>query len=220
MLQVVKALVPSAVKDLRALNRTRQENVRMEAAFQSPRPELLRNTRVLASRLDLLREMPAGAVCAEVGVAAGAFSAQIHAITRPAKLHLIDAWNYPPQPDCHEPGLARVRAQFAAEIAAGQVEIHRGLSADMLARLPDHCLDWIYVDAGHDYDNVAADLAACLRVVRPGGIIAGDDYLRYDTPLHRYGVIEAVNAMANRVGAEFLFLTMDYDTNFAVRLPG
>lgn len=190
----------------------------MEAAFRSPRPELVRNTRVLASRLDLLHEMPKGAVCAEVGVAAGAFAAQIYAVTQPARLHLIDAWNYPPQPDCFEPGLARVRAHFAAEIAAGRVEVHRGLSAEMLARLPEHSLDWIYVDAGHDHANVTADLLACLRVVKPGGIIAGDDYLRYDTPLHRYGVIEAVNALANDIGAEFIYLTMDYDTNFALRL--
>lgn len=212
--------MPRAVFDLRALNRTRREDARMEAAFQSPRPDLLRNTRVLASRLDLLREMPKNAVCAEVGVAAGVFAAQIHAITAPAKLHLIDAWNYPPQPDCHEPGLARVRAHFATEITEGRVEIHRGLSAEMLALLPDGCLDWIYIDAGHDYENVRSDLAACLRVVKPGGIIAGDDYVRYETPLFRYGVIEAVNAFANEVGAEFLYLTMDYDTNFALRLPG
>jgi predicted O-methyltransferase YrrM len=220
MVPFVRSLVPSFVRDLRALGRTRRENTRMEAAFQSPRPELLRNTRVLASRLDLLREMPKGAVCAEVGVAAGAFAQEILALAEPAKLHLIDAWNYPPQPDCFEPGLAKVRARFAAELATGRVEIHRGLSLDMLGRLPDRSLDWIYIDAGHDYDNVVADLAGALRVVKPGGIIAGDDYLRYDTPFHRYGVIEAVNALANRHGAEFLYLTMDYDTNFAIRLPG
>jgi NAD(P)-dependent dehydrogenase (short-subunit alcohol dehydrogenase family) len=36
--------------------------------------------------------------------------------------------------------------------------------------------DLIYVDGSHDYDDVAADLAAYRPLVRPGGVMFGDDY--------------------------------------------
>lgn len=36
--------------------------------------------------------------------------------------------------------------------------------------------DLIYIDAGHDYDSVYADLKHYYNLVRPGGAIMGDDY--------------------------------------------
>jgi predicted O-methyltransferase YrrM len=37
-------------------------------------------------------------------------------------------------------------------------------------------IDLLYVDAGHGYGDVLADLHAWVPHVRPGGVIAGDDY--------------------------------------------
>jgi predicted O-methyltransferase YrrM len=37
-------------------------------------------------------------------------------------------------------------------------------------------IDLLYVDAGHGYSDVMADLEAWVPHVRPGGVIAGDDY--------------------------------------------
>jgi predicted O-methyltransferase YrrM len=196
-----------------------QEDARMRESWTAVRPELMRDLAVLPDRFALLERMQKGGEVAEIGVAAGEFAAAIHRITAPAKLHLIDAWNYPPMPDCSEPGLRNVRARFSDDISAGRVVIHRGLSAKMLAALPENSLDWVYVDAGHDYANASADLIQCARVVRPGGFIAGHDYLRWDSPLERYGVIEAVHEFVNAFKAEFRYLTIDYDPSFAVRLP-
>ena len=36
--------------------------------------------------------------------------------------------------------------------------------------------DAIYIDAGHEYDDVIADLNAFWQVLRPGGVMFGDDY--------------------------------------------
>ena len=41
---------------------------------------------------------------------------------------------------------------------------------------PDQCLDSVFIDAAHDYDNVKADVLAWLPKVRSGGILAGHDY--------------------------------------------
>src|SRR5262245_61075104 len=37
-------------------------------------------------------------------------------------------------------------------------------------------IDWLYIDADHDYESVWADLRAWIPHVKPGGLILGDDY--------------------------------------------
>jgi len=48
---------------------------------------------------------------------------------------------------------------------------------DLLALpFPDASFDWIYVDGNHLYEYVRADLERYDPKVKPGGLIAGDDY--------------------------------------------
>ena len=37
-------------------------------------------------------------------------------------------------------------------------------------------LDWIYVDASHSYEGCLHDLTRALEVIKPGGVLFGDDY--------------------------------------------
>jgi predicted O-methyltransferase YrrM len=37
-------------------------------------------------------------------------------------------------------------------------------------------IDYLYIDAAHDYDSVRVDLHAWVPKVKPGGLILGDDY--------------------------------------------
>lgn len=65
------------------------------------------------------------------------------------------------------------------------------LIADSLAAaalFPDGSLQWVHLDARHDYDSVTADIAAWLPKVSPGGWLSGDDYDPYAWP----GVVDAV----------------------------
>lgn len=48
--------------------------------------------------------------------------------------------------------------------------------------------DFIFIDAGHTYEEIMADLQAWTPLVRAGGVLAGHDYT-YQWP----GVVEAVN---------------------------
>jgi hypothetical protein len=83
-----------------------------------------------------------------------------------------------------------------ARLAPYDVEIVRDLSVQAAMRFMPGELDWIYIDSNHDLPHVIADLNAWVPKVRPGGIIAGHDYVRY--PLaNRVHVIEAVRAWTN-----------------------
>lgn len=58
----------------------------------------------------------------------------------------------------------------------------------------DASIDIVFIDACHEYESVKADIAAWLPKVRPGGIIAGHDYLwRGDNPVKK-AVQEAFDA--------------------------
>lgn len=53
--------------------------------------------------------------------------------------------------------------------------------------------DLIYVDAAHEYQEVIADIAGWLKVLRPGGIMIGDDYTTFWP-----GVVRAVEEMFDK----------------------
>ncbi len=69
-----------------------------------------------------------------------------------------------------------------------------GDSAKSAASFGDGSLDAVFIDAGHDYASVAADIDAWRPKVRAGGILAGHDFsLRFP------GVIQAVKERFDRV---------------------
>jgi cephalosporin hydroxylase len=52
----------------------------------------------------------------------------------------------------------------------------------------DNTIDFVFIDANHDHDNVKKDIEAWFPKVKTGGIIAGHDYTKYWP-----GLIKAVN---------------------------
>jgi hypothetical protein len=135
--------------------------------------------------------VPKGAVCAEIGVWKGDFSARVLEVVEPAKLHLIDPWAFMNAEVYREARYGgklahdqaamdalyrQVRRRFAGPIGAGVVEVHRGTSAETASVFPDGYFDWVYVDGNHLYEFVRRDLELFELKVKEGGIIAGDDY--------------------------------------------
>lgn len=64
-------------------------------------------------------------------------------------------------------------------------------SMDALEAVPDESLDFVYIDANHQYHAVLDDITGWAKKVRKGGIVAGDDY--FDIPASKWGVVRAVN---------------------------
>jgi predicted O-methyltransferase YrrM len=184
------------------------------------RPEHIANLRIVTDRKAFLEQLPKGGVVAEAGVDHGDFSALILAITQPKRLHLIDVWSS----KRYHGGLQDVvRKKFQRELASGQVQIDLGLSTDMLSRYPEATFDWVYIDTDHGYTVTAAELEFCRTKVKPGGIIAGHDYVtgNWDGGV-RYGVVEAVHEFCVKYDWELILLTHETDRHlsFAMRKIG
>lgn len=68
----------------------------------------------------------------------------------------------------------------------GGVTVHQVSSLEASMRFEDRSVDFIFIDAGHDKNSVAADIKAWTPKLKPGGVIAGDD-------INWPGVMEAVS---------------------------
>lgn len=63
-------------------------------------------------------------------------------------------------------------------IHSDRYEAIKGFSQDVVKTFDDESLDFVYIDAAHDFVNVTLDIAAWEKKVRKGGIVAGHDYRR------------------------------------------
>lgn len=74
---------------------------------------------------------------------------------------------------------APVEARFRANIAeyAHRVWIRKGPSRTMLFGLHPETYDLVYVDGSHQAPDVLTDLVMAWHLLKPGGVMAIDDYL-------------------------------------------
>lgn len=56
--------------------------------------------------------------------------------------------------------------------------IIRDLSVKALTKFTDNSVDFVYIDANHEEPYITQDIAGWSKKVKPGGIIAGHDYIR------------------------------------------
>ena len=74
--------------------------------------------------------------------------------------------------------------------------ILRKTSMQALNDIDDNSLDFVYIDGNHDFLNVTQDIHYWLKKVKPGGILAGHDYVYY--PFRKYNHVKnVVQAYAN-----------------------
>jgi SAM-dependent methyltransferase len=173
----LRRLAPEPLK--RLLRLLRVAVVQAPPAAPELPQELLASCEFLASRYLMLDRIPKGSVIAELGVLYGHFTREIIARSSPAALHLIDV-DFAP---------------LAAEIRDDpRVTLHAGLTYDVVPRLANETFDFIYIDADHSYPAVRLDIANAVPKLKPGGLIAFNDFARISRPgLGIFGVHQAVS---------------------------
>jgi hypothetical protein len=163
-------------------------------------------------RAELLRRnRPENLVCAEIGVWQGKFSRRILECS-PRQLHLVDPWQFRPDLPLRGYGGKRARSQTEMDEMAAQVQelaasdprviVHR-VPSSVFFDTTTELFDWIYIDGDHRYEAVLADLRGAWRVVRPGGTIAGDDYLFNKTEERDFPIKRAVGVFSRERNAPF-----------------
>ena len=165
-----------------------------------------------SNRAWMLDILPKDAVCAEIGVFEGSFSATILKWSRPKRLHLIDPWRYENsalyQKSCYgrpeesqammDSRYDSVVSRFLEHTANGTVAIHRTGSGEASRLFPDEYFDWVYIDGNHQFEWVQSDLEAFAPKLKRAGVIAGDDY--GIEGWWNNGVTLAVNMFRDRYG--------------------
>jgi hypothetical protein len=103
-------------------------------------------------------------------------------------LDLVDTWNGSEE---HTPLQEDLYGIFMKNInpVISYVNIKRMESLSAAATYEDGTLDFVFIDAAHDYENVKADITAWLPKVKPGGYLAGHDYPSWE------GVVKAVDEL-------------------------
>ncbi len=130
---------------------------------------------------------------AEIGVNKGKTSYHLRRLFFQAELHLVDPWtpyeedpsNCIPTREVGQEKYRRVQALFDGDDA---VTLHRMMSEEAARKIPGD-FDVVFIDANHDYQYVKKDISLWRPRIRPGGFLAGHDYLL------RPGVREGVNEL-------------------------
>ena len=158
----------------------------------------LTNCRFLKDRYALLDIVKKNGICAEVGVLAGDFSKKILNKCTPKELVLIDRFNCDDYKGQNrftaKTNQIYIEAKFEEYVKNNTVKICKGESWKELSMFPDKHFDWIYIDAGHDYNSVKNDITVAGKKVKNDGMIIMNDYIMYDhLAKTEYGVVQATN---------------------------
>ena len=121
-------------------------------------------------------------VGAEIGVYKGEFSEKL--CQAGLKLYAIDPWQI--YKDYGNPrGQDRLDFQYehTQRVLAPypNCTIVRKTSMEAIPDFEDESLDFVYIDANHDFRQVAEDLSEWTKKVKKGGIVSGHDYFYVKT---------------------------------------
>lgn len=132
---------------------------------------------------------------AEIGVEQGEYSEVLCQAIPGVRLLCVDAWRaYPGYRDhVDQRKLDRFFEETTARLAPySGATLVRKFSLDAVTDVPDGSLDFVYIDGNHSFQACTNDIAEWSKKVRPGGIIAGHDYVRYYLP-NQIQVVQVVN---------------------------
>jgi predicted O-methyltransferase YrrM len=126
----------------------------------------------------------------EVGVYVGRYSKVLLDSIPNLNLYCVDCWAaVGSRNDRRQKKYYKVaRTKLREYRNAGKAHLIRKWSMDAVRDFDDESLDFVYIDANHEFDYVIEDIIEWSRKVRPDGIVSGHDFFKNRT----MGVVEAV----------------------------
>ena len=142
-------------------------------------------------------------IAAELGVQTGRFSdAYLYTAPSTKKYILVDTWeqrsNYTDAANVDNAAQELIYKDAMKRLApyrsrGTELVVIRNWTTVAALSIPDLSIDFIYVDARHDYCGVRQDIYAWWLKLKIGGIMAGDDYLTANEHLYLKKGIYDVN---------------------------
>jgi len=176
--------------------------LKQEINIPFPKGEISR----LERRRWILNYAPKEGIGAELGVFRGHFSEILIKELQPKKIYLVDLWRKQGKyfswgKDDPYHCFQWLTTEFAYFDAINRISKYKDSKTEIviveddvkkfLANL-EEALDWVYLDTSHQYKATLEELNLIDRVLKPGGVIMGDDWT--SDPSHKhYGVFKAVN---------------------------
>lgn len=100
-------------------------------------------------------------------------------------LVVVDDWRNIPNSGRWSHGSLKSVFMRRLKLEMHRIQIREGLSWEMADQIKDGCLDFVFIDASHDYTSVMRDLRAWIPKIKKGGLLCGHD-------LHFVGVRRAL----------------------------
>lgn len=135
-------------------------------------------------------------VIIEVGSWVGASAIHMAKLAPDARIWCVDTFEGSREHQSSElprfaDGKSALFMQFSANVLAAQLQdrvipvVSRSVDAVSLLAENGIVADLIYIDGSHEYPDVVADLAAYWPLLRPGGIMFGDDWIEWHATVGR-----------------------------------
>lgn len=162
------------------------------------------------------KRVPKNSIGVELGVWKGASSEKF--LRRAKFMHLVDPWSIVPYEKSDEFGNYSGYLKYYSELVGSDdpsqfqyfydkiyesvkkkfngkpVKIHR-CTTEVFFDYFIEKVDWVYIDALHSFDGCLFDLRNCLKIIKAGGLIFGDDYSK-----KKPGVKKAVDFFIQETG--------------------
>lgn len=149
----------------------------------------------------------------EVGVERAVYSKILCMLVPNMKLYGVDAWSVYKGYRDHvgQKTLDEFFKSTKQRMRNSNFQAIKELSIKAAERFEDESLDFVFIDAAHDYKSVKEDIKAWDPKVRKGGIVSGHDYMNLDHTDRQgvktaYGVKRAVNEWVKKKKIKHLFI--------------
>jgi len=134
-------------------------------------------------------------VGAEIGVEKGQFAETLLRKIPELKLYAVDCWE--PYSEYREGKNYDINQYYQRALEkltpfGDRVEIIKKYSMDALADVPDESLDFVYIDANHEFQHAVNDIAEWSKKVKKGGVISGHDFVHTEVQYEKMEVEDAV----------------------------